>query len=189
MEGLKPKSKLSSERGSRKSADLCRRAKRRLWRILISSWKNSSKNSAYGSRLASASCKRTSRLLSSPERRNFLRCCLRVLVIALVLILVLVDEVGVGFQIADQRMALGEAEGRLFVLLAYESANIFESVSTTLNGFGAGGIQSHCGVFLDQLTQTHNRAQRLWTTSIEGGSSPITARLTQYGSPVDPIAT
>src|ERR1700758_5462155 len=104
MEGLKLKSKLSSERGSRKSADLCRRAKRRCHRRVVSSWKSSSRNSAYGSRLASASCSRTSRLLSSPERRNFLRCCLRVLVI------VLVNEIGLGFDIADQRMVLSKAK-------------------------------------------------------------------------------
>src|ERR1700757_4321113 len=187
MEGLKPKSKLSSERGSRKSADLCRRAKRRLWRILISSWKSSSRNSAYGSRLASASCSRTSRLLSSPERRNFLRCCLRVLVIVLGLIVILVNEVGVGFQIADQRMALRKAEGGLFGLLADEPANIFKPVSTALNGFGAGRIQSHCGVFLDQFTETHNGAQRLWATRIEGGSRPVTAGLAQHRSTIDPI--
>src|ERR1700756_1512639 len=85
-------------------------------------------------------------------------------------------------------MALGKAEGGLFGLLAHESANIFKSVSTALNGFGAGRIQGHCGVFFDQLTETHNRAQRLWTTSVEGGSSPIAARLTQYRSTIDPIA-
>src|ERR1700751_2448038 len=85
-------------------------------------------------------------------------------------------------------MALGKAEGGLFGLLAQESANIFKSVSTALNGFGADRIQGHCGVFFDQLTETHNRAQRLWTTSVEGGSSPIAARLTQYRSTIDPIA-
>ena len=52
------------------------------------------------------SCSRTSRLLSSPERRNLLRCCLRVLVIALVLVVVVVNEVGVGFELADQRAGL-----------------------------------------------------------------------------------
>ena len=56
-------------------------------------------------------------------------------------------------------MALSKAERGLFGLLAHEPANIFEPVSTALNGFGAGRIQSHRGVLLDQLTQAHNGAQ------------------------------
>src|SRR5260221_12421113 len=84
-------------------------------------------------------------------------------------------------------MALSKGKGGLLGLLAHEPANIFEPVSTALDGFGAGRIQSHCGVFLDQLTQTHNGAQRLWTTCVAGGSSPFTAGLTHYRSPIDPI--
>src|SRR5258708_10453627 len=84
-------------------------------------------------------------------------------------------------------MALSKGKGGLLGLLAHEPANIFEPVSTALDGFGAGRIQSHCGVFLDQLTQTHNGAQRLWTTCVAGGSSPFTAGLTHYRSPIDPM--
>src|SRR5258708_4106806 len=84
-------------------------------------------------------------------------------------------------------MALGKAEGGLFGLLAHEPANIFKPVSPALDGFGAGCIQSHCGAFLDQLTETHNCAQRLRTTHIEGGSRPVTAGLAHYRSTIDPI--
>src|SRR5260221_14409356 len=84
-------------------------------------------------------------------------------------------------------MALSKGKGGLLGLLAHEPANIFEPVSTALDGFGAGRIQSHCGVFLDQLTQTHNGAQRLWTTCVAGGPSPFTARPTDSRSPIQPI--
>jgi hypothetical protein len=50
-------------------------------------------------------------------------------------------------------MALSKAEGGLFGLIAHKPAHIFEPVSAALDGFGAGCIQSNCGVLLDQLTQ------------------------------------
>ncbi len=64
-------------------------------------------------------------------------------------------------------MALGKAEGGLFGLFADQPANVFEPVSAALECLGAGGIQGRCGVLLNQVAQTHNRAQRLWTACVE----------------------
>ena len=71
------------------------------------------------------------------------------LVIVLLLVVVLVDEVGVGLEIADQRMALSKRQSGLLGLLAHEPTNIFKPVSTSVDGFGAGHIQSNRGVLLD----------------------------------------
>jgi hypothetical protein len=95
-----------------------------------------------------------------------------VLVIVLVLGLV-INELGVGLKIANQRMALGEAESALFRLLTHETANIFESIGTAFERLGAGRVQGDCGMFLDQLAEAHNCPQGLWATGVEGGSSPL----------------
>ena len=48
----------------------------------------------------------------------------------MVVLLVVVNEVGIGRQISDQGMALGEGESALFGLFTNESANVFDPSST-----------------------------------------------------------
>ena len=84
-----------------------------------------------------------------------------------------VNEVGVGFQIADQWMALGEAESALFGLFTNQSANVFEPMGAGLECLGAGGIQAAAGVLLNQAAEAHNRAQRLRHRVRRGHSVPI----------------
>src|SRR5690349_2482440 len=113
-------------------------------------------------------------------------CCLRVLVIIVVL-LVVVNEVGIGTQISDQGMALGKGESALFGLFANESANVFDPVSTVLEGLGAGRIQDGRGMFVNEAAQRHNGTQRLGATGVEGSLCPLAALLTQHCRSVDPI--
>jgi len=94
-------------------------------------------------------------------------CCLRLLFIIVVL-LVVVNEVGVGAQIADQGMAFGEVESALFGLFTNEPANVFDPVGTALECFGAGCIQDGSGMFFDEPAQCHDGAQRLGATRLEG---------------------
>jgi hypothetical protein len=113
-------------------------------------------------------------------------CCLSVLVIIVVL-LVVVNEVGVGAQIADQGMAFGEVESALFSLFTNEPANVFDPVGTVLKGLGAGCIQDGCGMFVNEPAQRHNGTQRLGATRVEGPLGPLATLLTQYRRSVDPI--
>src|SRR5271166_5317885 len=84
-------------------------------------------------------------------------------------------------------MALGEAESGLFGLFTNQSANVFESMSTGLECLGAGGVQDGSGVLLNQVTESHNRAQRLRTACVEGALCPLAALLAQHRCSVDPI--
>src|SRR4029077_12660215 len=113
-------------------------------------------------------------------------CCLSVLVIIVVL-LVVVNEVGVGAQIADQGMAFGEVESALFSLFTNEPANVFDPVGTVLECLAAGCIQDGCGMFVNEPAQRHNGTQRLGATRVEGPLGPLTTLLTQYRRSVDPI--
>ncbi len=73
MEGLKRQSKSSRVFRARKSAALVWRGIRRCCRTLSSSWQMSSRNSAWLSRLAAASWRRTSSVWLRPERRSCFR--------------------------------------------------------------------------------------------------------------------
>src|SRR5258708_1427811 len=113
-------------------------------------------------------------------------CCLSVLVIIVVL-LVVVNEVGVGAQIADQGMAFGEGESARFSLFPKEPGNVFDRGGTVLECLAAGCIQDGCGMFVNEPAQRHNGTQRLGATRVEGPLCPLAALLTQYRRSVDPI--
>jgi hypothetical protein len=84
-------------------------------------------------------------------------------------------------------MALGEAESGLFGLLTDEPANVFKPIGAAFERFGAGCIQGGCGMLLNELTEPHNRPQRLWATGVEGLLGPLPALLTQHCRPTHPI--
>src|SRR5580693_10802636 len=84
-------------------------------------------------------------------------------------------------------MTLGETESGVFGLLANEPADVFEPMGAALECLGAGCIQDRPGMFSDEPTQPHDRAQRLWTARIECALRPLSALLTQYRRSADPI--
>ena len=57
-----------------------------------------------------------------------------------ILVLLLVDELGVDFQIADQGVALGKAEVALEGLFADEPLDVFEPVGAASNRLAAGRV-------------------------------------------------
>ena len=79
------------------------------------------------SRLASASCKRNSRLSRRPDKRRVLACCLRMLFMRVEL----VNKVGVDAQISDEWMVVGEGEDFLLTLLAEQPTKIFKLVGAS----------------------------------------------------------
>jgi hypothetical protein len=54
--------------------------------------------------------------------------------------MVLADEVGVGLQVADQGVILGEGETALFGRLAKEALDVFEPPDAGLEGLLASGV-------------------------------------------------
>ena len=85
-------------------------------------------------------------------------------------------------------MALGEAESGLFGLFTNQSVNVFEPMSAGFECLGAGGIQDGSGVLLNQVAESHNRAQRLRAACVESTLCPLAALLAQDRRSVDPIA-
>ena len=73
-----------------------------------------------------------------------------------ILVLLLVDELGVDFQIAYQRMALGKTKVTLHGLFADEPLDVFESSGAAFKRLAAGCIQGEGGVFFDQTAQRHD---------------------------------
>ncbi len=98
-----------------------------------------------------------------------------------------VDEVGIDGQIADQGMTFDEAESGLFGLLTNEPANVFEPIGAALERLGAGCIQGRWGMLLDEPAESHNRAQRLWPTRVEGSLCPLATWLAQHRRSAHPI--
>src|ERR1700756_1833815 len=84
-------------------------------------------------------------------------------------------------------MALGEAESGLFGLLTKEAANVFEPIGAARECLCAGCIQGGCGMLLDEPTESHNRAQRLWTARVDRTLCPVAALFTQHRRSAHPI--
>jgi hypothetical protein len=72
------------------------------------------------------------------------------MMVVLILVLLLVDELAVDFQIADQGMALGKAEVTLRGLFAEEPLDVFETAGAAFERLAAGCVQGDCGVFVNQ---------------------------------------
>src|SRR5690349_17350301 len=109
-------------------------------RTLSSSWKTSSRNWAYGSRWLSASCRRTSRLLSSRERLGVWADCLSVLVVVMGW-MVVIDAVRVGLEGPDQGIALGKGEVALLLGRSNEALHVYDPSGARLERAGASPLQ------------------------------------------------
>src|SRR5258708_26887049 len=84
-------------------------------------------------------------------------------------------------------MTLDEAESGLFGLLTNEPANVFEPIGSALERLGAGCIQGRWGMLLMSPQSSHNRAQRLWPTRVEGSLCPLATWLAQHRRSAHPI--
>jgi hypothetical protein len=76
---------------------------------------------------------------------------------------VAVDEVGVGFQVADERVGFGEGQVALFARLrrlAKERPDVAQTPQAAGQGLGAGGIDGGARVLFAQVAQAHDASQR-----------------------------
>jgi hypothetical protein len=103
---------------------------------------------------------------------------LRVLFV-MVVWMAITNEVGVGLQIADQRVILGEGEVALFAWFADEALDVFEPPGACLQGLGASGIDGGGRVFFNQIAKSHDGSQRLGSSPINGGLGPLATGFAQ----------
>ena len=72
---------------------------------------------------------------------------------------VVVDELGISFQVPDKRMALGECKAGLLVWFADEALDVLEPPGAGLECLGASGVDGGGRVLFDQIAKA--RTQRL----------------------------
>ena len=109
------------------------------------------------------------------------------MVVVWILVLLLVDELGVDFQIAYQGMALGKSKVTLHGLFADEPLDVFESSGAAFKRLAAGCVQGECRVFFNQPAQCHDGTQRLWAACIDCRLRPLTTLIAQHGGAVHPV--
>src|SRR5439155_16657186 len=170
MAGLNCQSKSSRVFKPRKSAALVRRASRRSWRTLSSSCTISSRNSAWESRLAAASCRRTPKLWHRPESRSCLRLVSRLVgfissgglrVEGVSVFKAGWQKCSIRVQVANQRMGFQKVQLDHVGGLCQQLFEIAQMKAPVMKGFGGCGFQVGHRMFLRQTQQTLQHAQAL----------------------------
>jgi hypothetical protein len=99
---------------------------------------------------------------------------------------VLTDEVGVGFQIADQRVILSEGEVALFDWVLDEAFDVFEPAGAGLERLLASGVDGGGRVLFNQIAKSHDGSKRLGSSPINGRLSPLAAGFAEQRRPFYP---
>jgi hypothetical protein len=99
---------------------------------------------------------------------------------------VVADEIGVGFQIADQRVILSEGEVALLVWVTDEAFDVFEPAGAGFQGLLASGIDGRGRVLFNQIAKSHDGSQRLGSSSINGRLGPLAAGFAEQRRPFCP---
>ena len=98
----------------------------------------------------------------------------------------LADEVGVGLQIADQRVILGEGEVALFAGFAEETLDVFEPPDAGLQGLLTSGVDGGGRVLFSQIAKSHDGSKRLGSSPINAGLRPLAAAFAEQRRALHP---
>ena len=99
---------------------------------------------------------------------------------------IVTDEVGIGSQIADQRVILSEGEVALFARFTDEAFDVFEPAGAGLQRLLASGVDGGGRVLFNQIAKSHDGSQRLGSSPINAGLRPLAAGFAEQRRPSYP---